>query len=335
LIGLDRVPSHPGKGQRQSASRSAGSALPAAAGPARWPGALRALTSLVAAVLLLASCRPTEAPGRVRFETRASASSGQRLLSRLEELLRGQGGRYGFVLEHLALGERFALDERQQFAAASTYKLALAYEVLREAGAGELRLESQLTIEAIDAVEPEPAGGLSVGQRVTVRQALESSMGVSSNAAGHALLRLVGRAQLNRSLARLGLEGTRVPPDAGPFGLWRHLVGPGVATTTPEDMARLLRLLGRGDLLDRAGQAELRRLLLIPEALDPLANGLPPPAVVLTKVGNLEAASNVAGLVETGGGVLVVSIYSQGVDPDEARQVCGQLGRALYDFYTE
>jgi len=43
----------------------------------------------------------------------------------------------------------------------------------------------------------------------------------------------------------------------------------------------------------------------------------------------------VAGLVETAGGALVVSIYSQGVDPDEARQLCGQLGRALYDFYTE
>jgi len=42
----------------------------------------------------------------------------------------------------------------------------------------------------------------------------------------------------------------------------------------------------------------------------------------------------VAGLVETASGALIVSIYSQEVDPDEARQLCGQLGRALYDFYT-
>ena len=41
-----------------------------------------------------------------------------------------------------------------------------------------------------------------------------------------------------------------------------------------------------------------------------------------------------AGLVETASGALIVSIYSQEVDPDEARQLCGQLGRALYDFYT-
>jgi hypothetical protein len=159
-------------------------------------------------------------------------------------------------------------------------------------------------------------------------------MAVSSNAAGHALLRLVGRGQLNRSLASLGLSETRVPPDAGPFGLWRRLVGPDLATTTPDEMARLLRLLERGELLDRAGQAELRRLLLIPEPLDPLANGLPPDAVVLAKVGNLEAASNVAGLVETAGGTLIVSVYSQEVDPDEARELCRQLGRALYGFYT-
>jgi beta-lactamase class A len=299
-----------------------------------WPSASLALICAVVAALALAGCRPAGEPGGVRLETRAPASSARRLMPELEELLRGRTGRYGFVLEHLGRGERFALDERRTFAAASTYKLALAYEVLREAGTGQLQLDGRLTIEADDAVEPEPAGGLSVGQQVTVRRALESSMSVSSNAAGHALLRLVGRGQLNRSLARLGLSSTRVPPEGGPFGLWRHLVGPDVATTTPGDMAQLLRLLGRGELLDRAGQAELRRLLRIPEALDPLASGLPAEATVLAKVGNLEAASNVAGLVETAGGVLIVSIYSQGVDPDEARRLCGQLGRALYDSYT-
>ena len=105
-------------------------------------------------------------------------------------------------------------------------------------------------------------------------------------------------------MARLGLAGTRVPPDAGPFGIWRHVLGPAIATTTPGDMAQLLRLLERGELLERSGQSELRRLLQIPEALDPLASGLPPGATVLAKVGNLEQASNVAGLVETSAGAL-------------------------------
>jgi hypothetical protein len=299
-----------------------------------WPKALLARV-LVMALLALAGCRPSPEPGSIRFEGRAVGPGAEQLVARLEGLLRGQTGRYGFVLEHLDRGERFALDERRPFAAASTYKLALAYEVLCEAGLGQVGLEAPLTIGADDAVEPEPAGGLVVGQQVTVRQALEASMGVSSNAAGHALLRLVGRGQLNRSLARLGLADTRVPPDAGPLGIWRRFVGPDVAMTTPGDMAQLLRLLGRGELLDRAGQAELRRLLQIPESLDPLANGRLADAVVLAKAGNLEAASNVAGLVETGGGALIVSVYSQDIDPDEARQLVGQLGRALYDFYTE
>jgi beta-lactamase class A len=303
------------------------------------PGGLagrRCLALVVLAALALASCRaePRPEPGRVRVDAGAGASTARRLAPRVEELLRGQGGRYGLVLEHVERGERVALDDRRTFAAASTYKLALAYEVLREVGAGRLQLDRQLTIEADDAVEPEPAGGLAVGQDVTVRRALEATMSVSSNAGGHALLRLVGRGQLNSSLASLGLADTRVPPDAGPFGLWRNVVGPSIAVTTPADMARLLRLLERGELLDRVGQAELRRLLRIRETLDPLASALPPEAVVLAKVGNLETASNVAGLIETPGGALLVSIYSQDVDPAEARRLCGQLGRALYDFYT-
>jgi beta-lactamase class A len=299
-----------------------------------WRGATRAVICLAAVAAVVAGCRADQEPDRVRLEGRGARSGAERLVPRLEQILSGRPGRYGFVLEHLDRDERFALDDRHQFAAASTYKLALAYEVLRESGTGQVRLEEPLTIEADDAVEPEPAGGLTVGQRVTVRRALEASMSVSSNAAGHALLRLVGRGQLNSNLARLGLGRTRVPPDPGPFGIWRRVVGPDIATTTPGDMALLLRMLARGDLLDRSGQAELRRLLQFPETLDPLVNGLPPEATVLAKVGNLEGASNVAGLVETPAGALLVSIYSQDVDPDEARRLCGALGRALYDFYT-
>jgi beta-lactamase class A len=294
------------------------------------------LLLLVLAALALASCRaePSPEPGRVRVEGGAGSATAQRLARRVEELLRGQDGHYGLVLEHVERGERVALDDRRSFAAASTYKLALAYEVLREVRDGRLQLDRRLTIGDDDAVEPEPAGGLAVGEEVTVRRALEATMSVSSNAAGHALLRLVGRGQLNSSLANLGLADTRVPPDAGPFALWRNVVGPPIAVTTPADMARLLRLLARGELLDRAGQAELRRLLRLREALDPLASALPPDTVVLAKVGNLEAVSNVAGLIETPAGALVVTIYSQDVDPDAARRLCGQLGRALYDFYT-
>ena len=70
------------------------------------------------------------------------------------------------------------------FAAASVYKLWLAYQVLHEVDLGRLDLDTVLTIAPEDTVEPEPASGVSLGDEMTVWLALELMMGSSSNAAG-------------------------------------------------------------------------------------------------------------------------------------------------------
>jgi beta-lactamase class A len=225
---------------------------------------------------------------------------------------------YGLVVEDLGSGERVALNESRVFRSGSVYKLALAWLVLRQVDRSQIRLDQPLEIVDDDAIEGEPEGGIAPGETPSVGEALDSMFSVSSNAAAHALLRLVGRSQFNQAMDGLGLTQTRVPeePDAGE------------AVTTADDLARLLRLIATEQGLSGSTQRELRRLLAAGGAPDALRETLDDDVRVLDKTGNLEDASNVGALLLTPRSTVILVVLDQGVDPGDARAVISQLGQA-------
>jgi beta-lactamase class A len=232
------------------------------------------------------------------------------------------GGTYGMVVEHQASGDRLEHNPHRIFRPASVYKLGLACEVLRQVDAARLGLEDPLVIETDDVVEAEPAGGPGPGEEVTVREALRAMMGISSNTAAHALLRRLGRSQFNMAIQAVGLRATRVAtqPDEP-------------SVTTPADTARLLTLVARGEILTDASRRELRELLALPKPSDPLEDALPPGTPVYSKTGDLESASNVAGLIQLRTGTVTLAIFSEDVNPGDARKTIGAIARALYAGY--
>ena len=77
----------------------------------------------------------------------------------------------------------------------------------------------------------------------------------------------------------------------------------------------------------------MRRLLALCEEPDGLVEALPDGVEVLSKAGTLGDASNVAGLVATPGGPVIVSIFDEDVDPEEARAIIGRLARVAVAYY--
>jgi beta-lactamase class A len=234
-------------------------------------------------------------------------------------------GNFGIVGESVATGERYAHNESRLFASGSVYKLAVATEVLHRVDLRQLSLDDQITVQAADQLEAEPEGGLPVGEKVTIRRALEAMMTVSSNAAGYALMRQIGRGELNAQLASVGMARTSVPLLGAP-GRSHH---PEWAVTTPADMALLLRLIATDRVLAPSTRAELRRLLAIPEAIDPLVDAVPREAL-FSKTGQLDDATNVAAVLQTARGAVLLSVFTTGVGPGEAAEMIADLGRALY-----
>jgi beta-lactamase class A len=224
---------------------------------------------------------------------------------------------YGLVLEDLGGSTRVAVNEGGVFPSASLYKLGVAWTALRHVDSGSLSLDAPIEIEDEDAIEPEPDGGFGVGETPTVREALEAMLSVSSNAAAHAFLRTLGRPAFTAEMDRIGLMQTRVPDD-------------GLAVTSAQDIAHLMRLIATSSDLSAASHTLLRQALANIAPPDALRDTLPDGIEILDKTGNLDDASNVAALLESPRGTAILVVVDTGVDPGNARAIIAQAGVAAY-----
>jgi beta-lactamase class A len=246
----------------------------------------------------------------------------------LQMLQANDANAYGVVIEDLASGARMAYNEDRVFASGSVYKLPVAWEILRQVDLDRINLDSTMEITDADAIEVEPDGGLSPGETPTVREALRAMIGVSSNAAAHALLRTLGRREFNQAVDNLGLRQTRVP----------ELSSDGAddsaeAVTSAQDISRLLRMLATHQGLSETSLYELQALLARGAPPDALRDTLANDVRVLEKTGNLDDASNVAALLLTQQTGVILVVLDEGVDPGDARTVIAELGQAAYERY--
>jgi beta-lactamase class A len=242
----------------------------------------------------------------------------------LDGLAPGDGSAYGLVLEDLNSGARTTSNDDQSFPSASLYKLGVAWLALREVDAGSLSLDAPLTIEDEDTVEPEPYGGYKSGDAPTVREALATMLTVSSNAAAHAFLRILGRDNLNQEMDRIGLTQTRVPDEAD-----------SEAVTTAGDIARLLRLISTSPELSVDSKTLLAEGMSNVAPPDALRDTLPDTVGIFDKTGNLTDSSNVGALLETPRGTAIVVVVDTGVNPGEARAVIAEMGQIAYHTLLE
>ena len=234
---------------------------------------------------------------------------------------------YSLVMEDLKSGARVGLNDGQVFPSASLYKLGLAWLVLRRVDSGALSLDTPLPIEDEDGVEPEPDGGLAIGDSPTIAEVLKTMLSVSSNAAAHAFLRTLGRAEFNAEMARIGLSETRVPEDPG----GEAADGEALAVTTAADVAHLLRLVATSQLLSVSSRDLLMECLASTTPPDALRETLPEGVDVLDKTGNLEDASNVGALLQSARSTVILVVLDHGVDPGDARGVIAQAGEVAYE----
>jgi beta-lactamase class A len=243
----------------------------------------------------------------------------------LDGVLPDPDGDYGVVVEDLGSGARAAVNESQLFPSASLYKLGLAWMVLRQVDSGRMSLDAPLEIEDGDTVEVEPDGGVAAGDAPTLREALHSMLSVSSNAAAHALLRMLGRTAFNQEMLRIGLRQTHVDEDVVDAD---SAESEGLAVTSAADVAHLLRLLATSAQLSAASRDLLVQCLASSASLDALRDTLPEDIEVIDKTGNLTDVSNVGAILRSEHTTVILVVLDAGVDPGDARGVIAQTGQA-------
>lgn len=142
-----------------------------------------------------------------------------RLEQELLRLSNLSGGKVGLCATHIESGKTITQNAKEPFPMASSYKVAIATQLLTRVDSGSLTLDQLVPISQNDL---HPGSGMlsdrfswpnttNPGVSLSIRSLLELMLLISDNSATDVCLRLAGGpAAVNACMSRLGISGLRV-----------------------------------------------------------------------------------------------------------------------------
>lgn len=281
----------------------------------------------------------------------ASASAQRRDLGGLAAQIRDRiaqvpGAEAAVSYRDLATGDSLDIGADVEFHAASTMKIPVMLEVLRDVEAGRLGLDQQVLLvnrfhSIVDgspySLDPSDDSDslvyTLVGQRVPVRELLERMIVRSSNLATNELVALVGAEHANATAHALGATHIRVlrgVEDIKAFDAGLN------NTTTSSDLAVLLERIERHEALTAASAQLMKEILLRQQFNDEIPAGLPPGTPVAHKTGSITATLHDAAIVYPPGRKPYVLVVLTRKIPQEsvARSLIADVSRLTWNYAT-
>jgi beta-lactamase class A len=235
-----------------------------------------------------------------------------KLESRIHEVDARLDGVLGVAVKDLTSGATIAVRADTVFPLASSVKVAVLYELYRQADEGRIDL-AEVTTPPLPRIG---GGGVlqELGGRVSLtwRDLALLTMGWSDNEAANLLIARVGQDAVNERLRGLGLDTTR---------LRRRMMDLEAARRgdenvgTPAEMARLLEHVYRGTGLAADRAADLANVMAVSKWSNlpgsvPFRAPLPAGLRVLDKSGELEGVRCVSAAVDLPGRPYVAAIMT-------------------------
>ncbi|HXG87400.1 MAG TPA: serine hydrolase [Vicinamibacterales bacterium] len=243
----------------------------------------------------------------------------KQLQSRLDAVAMRLDGVLGYVVVDLTTNERVAARlENQPFPTASTIKLSILYELLKQAEEGKLQLDNPTLLERAQVV-----GGSGVlqhlsGPLLSLADHAALMMIVSDNTATNVVIDAVGMLNVNARMKGAGL---------GDILLRRKMIDPAAArrgdenVASPASLAKSAELLWRGEGLRKESRDAALQILY--KVSGSFRSAVPARVRVASKTGTLEGVRAEAAVVELEGrpfGLAAMTTYLRN-DADGERAI--------------
>ena len=250
---------------------------------------------------------------------------------RLDAIASSVDGVVGYTVVDLKTGDRFERRQADAFPTASTIKIAVLYELVKQADEKRLSLDDVRPFDRRHAV-----GGSGVlfeltSPALSLRDLATLMVLVSDNSATNAVIDAVGMDAVTSRMASLGLPATRLQRkmmdlDAARQG--RENV------SSPADVARLLTILDRGEGLSSMSR-EIALGILKKKKSTPLTRGLPADVEAASKPGDLDGVRVDAGIVYVPDRPYVfVMMQSWLADEAAGERALTEASRATYGYFS-
>jgi beta-lactamase class A len=285
---------------------------------------MRVLRSVFAAIIACAAFAVSATP------CSAAALSGSEPFHELQTQLAAVSshmpGAAGIVVKDLATGYSSSVNAGANMPAASVIKIPVMVEVFRQMSEGAFDLNRALHLQASD--RDWGWGDMAdapIGTKRTVAQLLQLMITESDNTATNELIRLVGRAHINATMADLGLRHTVVGDYIRSDGDIRSL------RTTPGDMSSLLEAMFQHRLIDEWSSRAMLAILVGQHHNGLLPQPLPHGISVAHKTGTLHDTLNDVGIVFLRNEPYVIAVMTTNLPTlDTGRRFIRGVSRMAY-----
>jgi beta-lactamase class A len=254
-----------------------------------------------------------------------------KLRTRILAVDSGLDGVLGVYVHDLQSGATIELRADETFPTASSIKLAVLYELYRQAEEGRIDLS-----ESTRPPAPRVGGGgvlQELGDRVTLtwRDLAVLMMGWSDNEATNILVRRIGREPVNARLDGLGLSHTR---------LRRLMMDVDAArrgdenVSTPREIARLAEIVARGEGLAPELAKDALAAAVVPDEGSPFRRGLPEGTRAVSKPGALEGVRCEAAFVDLPGRPYSAAVMTAYLHREkDGEDAIAAISAALYETF--
>jgi beta-lactamase class A len=303
-----------------------------------------------AMLLLLAGCASAPArPARSASPAASPAASAALATAIAARVAQLPGAVAGVAYLDLQTGDSLFLNADDRFHAASTMKVPVMVELMRQVDAGQLALDQPLLLvnEFRSIVDGSPytlapTGDSDsslyarVGTGVPVRELLERMITRSSNLATNALIALAGAERTTATARLLGARDIQVLRGVEDTKAFRAGLS---NSTTARDMAAIMSAIERGAAASPASTQVMRDILLRSQHRDEIPAGVPPGTPVANKTGWITGVLHDAALVYarpgTGRRPYVLVVLTRDIPRErDAQQLITDISRLVYAHAT-
>ncbi len=237
------------------------------------------------------------------------------------QIASGSGGRVGVAVKDLHTGRGVLIAPEVEFPAASIFKVAVMYEVFKQRDLGALSFDERLVFTQRHVDFDLGTLDRGAGSTIQLDEALERMITISDNSSAVLLTDRVGAFNINRDMAGLGLEHTRVLTD--------DLV------TSPYDMMLFMEMLARGQGVSPQASTEMLQLLGRQRINDRIPRLLPSGASAAHKTGNLPGVVNDVGLVVSPETTFAIAVLISDTPREGlAANVIAEISAAAYRHFS-
>jgi beta-lactamase class A len=266
-------------------------------------------------------------------ESPASLQHNLRLIleRKLAAVVDSLDGVIGYAVVDLTSGDEFGRLEQQAFPTASTIKLAVLYELFRQADEGRVALDTPAPLDRSQVV-----GGTGIlhalGTPVlTLRDHAVLMMSISDNTATNVLIDRVGLPAIASRMQSLGLAAVRL----------RRTMMDGAAAqrgdenvAAPRDIVRLLRVLDTGEGLKPESKAAALKIFAVGTG-GYIRRGIAQGVDVLSKSGELEGVRVDAAIVRTKHRPFAIAVMTTYLRAEEeGERAIAEVSRAFYEYFS-